>query len=85
MTNSPIADVDANSRDKDENNVMLTRHWLPEHPVYVRRCVCVCGVTVAARRHGDDREKAGRFSRKRRKYQRDRYKYGAIYDSLMYS
>ena len=25
------------------------------------------------------------FGRKRRKYQRDRYKYGAIYDSLMYS
>jgi len=48
-------------------------------------------VTVAARRHENDREKAGWalragiLGRKRRKYQRDRYKYGAIYDSLMYS
>lgn len=33
----------------------------------------------------DGRSRARGWYRKRRKYQRDRYKYGAIYDSLMYS
>lgn len=51
--------------------------------------VYLCVVTVA-RCYAGDREKgvsvASRENgRKRRKYQRDRYKYGAIYDSLMYS
>lgn len=74
------AEADSRRRNRHRRAMYYISTWLPEHPVWF--LVAVAEVTEKKRIGMSVAREDGR---KRRKYQRDRYKYGAIYDSLMYS